>query len=315
MAGLHRLHPSLRSTNTIPPLTNTTSGLQIPGRSHRASYSLADMALPSPPFIPVAGIPNLRDIGGYPVHSPRGHLIRPGIVFRSADPSGVTPPGLTTLLTDLRVAHVYDLRSPAEATRFAAAPSPLAPIRSLIPVFPDRDYGPEAIALRFRNYASDDGTSGFVAAYRGILEAGKGSFARVLRHLAAEGDIKPLLVNCTAGKDRTGVACALVLSLCGVEDAVVAYEFGLTELGLADKRAEYLRHLQAMPLFQENPAGAERMLSARFVLCPQFTPRYVDFADNGQAGEYAGDAGADKGRVWLRGGVCEDRVRVVGRGD
>ncbi|KFA63388.1 hypothetical protein S40285_01842 [Stachybotrys chlorohalonatus IBT 40285] len=221
------------------------------------------MALPSPPFIPVAGIPNLRDIGGYPVHSPRGHLIRPGIVFRSADPSGVTPPGLTTLLTDLRVAHVYDLRSPAEATRFAAAPSPLAPIRSLIPVFPDRDYGPEAIALRFRNYASDDGTSGFVAAYRGILEAGKGSFARVLRHLAAEGDIKPLLVNCTAGKDRTGVACALVLSLCGVEDAVVAYEFGLTELGLADKRAEYLRHLQAMPLFQENPAGAERMLSAR----------------------------------------------------
>ncbi|KFA47543.1 hypothetical protein S40293_02174 [Stachybotrys chartarum IBT 40293] len=221
------------------------------------------MALPSPPFIPVPGIPNLRDIGGYPVASPPGHLIRPGVVFRSADPSGVTPPGLTTLLTDLRVAHVYDLRSPAEATRFAAAPSPLAPIRNLIPVFPDRDYGPEAIALRFRDYASDDGTSGFVAAYRGILEAGKGSFARVLRHLAAEGNVKPLLVNCTAGKDRTGVACALVLSLCGVEDAVVAYEFGLTELGLADKRTEYLRHLQAMPLFRENPAGAERMLGAR----------------------------------------------------
>jgi protein tyrosine/serine phosphatase len=39
-------------------------------------------------------------------------------------------------------------------------------------------------------------------------------------------------VHCTAGKDRTGVLCALLLSLCGVEDDIVAGEYALTEAGL-----------------------------------------------------------------------------------
>jgi protein tyrosine/serine phosphatase len=39
-------------------------------------------------------------------------------------------------------------------------------------------------------------------------------------------------VHCTAGKDRTGVLCALLLSLCGVDDDTVAGEYALTEAGL-----------------------------------------------------------------------------------
>lgn len=72
-------------------------------------------------------------------------------------------------------------------------------------------------------------------AYRAILNQGATAYSRVIRHIL---DNPPpgngMIVHCTAGKDRTGVFCALLLSLCGVDDDVVAKEYSLTELGLSD---------------------------------------------------------------------------------
>jgi protein tyrosine/serine phosphatase len=67
---------------------------------------------------------------------------------------------------------------------------------------------------------------GFTRAYASILENAPPSYKTILLHLANEPE-KPLIVHCTAGKDRTGVICALVLSLCGVDDEVVAKEYSL----------------------------------------------------------------------------------------
>lgn len=72
-----------------------------------------------------------------------------------------------------------------------------------------------------------------------------------------------MLVHCTAGKDRTGVAVALVLSLCGVPDDAVAHDYSLTDLGLGDRREEFVAHLvQTPPLLGDRPA-ALRMVSSR----------------------------------------------------
>ncbi len=72
-------------------------------------------------------------------------------------------------------------------------------------------------------------------------------------------------MHCTAGKDRTGVICALVLSLCGVPDAVVAHEYALTDLGLAPRREEFIAQLLKTEPIRGNRAAAERMISARQV--------------------------------------------------
>ena len=69
-------------------------------------------------------------------------------------------------------------------------------------------------------------------AYKSILDNGVEAYRRVIEHLVEDPN-SAVLVHCTAGKDRTGVVCALILSLCGVEDAVVAEEYALTEQGLA----------------------------------------------------------------------------------
>lgn len=72
-----------------------------------------------------------------------------------------------------------------------------------------------------------------------------------------------MLIHCTAGKDRTGVIVALILSLCGVPDDAVAHEYSLTDLGLRERKEEFISHLvQAAPL-KGDRAAAERMVSSR----------------------------------------------------
>ena len=55
--------------------------------------------LPSPPFVPVEGIANFRDIGGYPATS--GQHVQNGLVYRCADPSKATESGLQKMSKDL----------------------------------------------------------------------------------------------------------------------------------------------------------------------------------------------------------------------
>lgn len=110
---------------------------------------------------------------------------------------------------------------------------------------------------------------GFVEVYAHILKegaspAGARPFATILRHLASPaGPPAPLLVHCTAGKDRTGVLVAVVLSLCGVGDEAVAHEYALTDLGLRERKKEFVAQLVAGPPLEGRRADAERMVSSR----------------------------------------------------
>ncbi|RBR12875.1 uncharacterized protein FIESC28_08438 [Fusarium coffeatum] len=221
---------------------------------------MADLGLP---FHPVSGLPNFRDLAGcpLPIQSRPGCTIKPGIIFRSAEPSRLNQDGVSAL-QDLKISHVYDLRSRTEIERYATGTRewPGAE-RVFVPVFLDEDYGPEAIAIRFRNYTAE-GTEGFVEAYRGIWEAGTKPINTIISHLA-KPDPSPLLIHCTAGKDRTGVVCAFILSLCGVDDQTIAHEYALTEAGLGDFRDDLLKAMMKIPELQENPEGAKRMLGAR----------------------------------------------------
>ena len=102
---------------------------------------------------------------------------------------------------------------------------------------------------------------GFVTAYADILDAGKPAFARMFRHiLERPGEV--FLVHCTAGKDRTGVFVALVLSLAGVADERVAEEYGLTELGLEEWVVEVRERLLRLEGFEGGDEAVRNMTSA-----------------------------------------------------
>lgn len=57
--------------------------------------------------------------------------------------------------------------------------------------------------------------------------------------------------------------CALVLSLCGTEDEVVAHEYSLTEIGLRSRISEFIKYLVTDPALKDNPQGARRMIGSR----------------------------------------------------
>lgn len=85
----------------------------------------------------------------------------------------------------------------------------------------------------------------------------------IFLHLAHRPS-EPLVIHCTAGKDRTGVLCALILSLCGVTDEIVAQEYQLTEVGFPPAwREQIIQRLSKDPAFKDNPEGVENMCGSK----------------------------------------------------
>ena len=62
--------------------------------------------------------------------------------------------------------------------------------------------------------------------YRNYVRYNTPSFRALFAHLLE--DRAPLVIHCTAGKDRTGFACALILHALGVPDEVIAEDYLLT---------------------------------------------------------------------------------------
>jgi protein tyrosine/serine phosphatase len=222
--------PSDPSTSPPPALDTTTN---------------APTNLPSPPFIHIEGVPNFRELGGYGCSSP-GTSLRRHYLFRCATLNQITPAGHETVTQKLNIYSLYDLRSQPElnSTLRTAGPNGLeipGIARHFVPVYKDEDYSPVALGKKYEMYTAPDEdpghgySAGFVRAYRDIAQHAGPAYRKILEHVRDRPD-EPLIFHCTAGKDRTGVLAALILRLCGVDDDVIAWEYGITERGLGDWR-------------------------------------------------------------------------------
>ncbi len=171
--------------------------------------------------------PNFRDIGGHRV--PGGLRVRRGLLYRSAVP-GDPDAGTARWLADLGIRTVFDLRTRTEREH---GPSvlPVGAQRIVIDVLADAgeaDPGGMFQLLRDPPRASamlgNDGAQRFfLAAYRDMvrLPRARTAFGDLYRHLA-DASLRPALLHCMTGKDRTGWAVAVLLTFLGVpSDAVL----------------------------------------------------------------------------------------------
>jgi protein tyrosine/serine phosphatase len=233
-----------------------------------------------PPIIAVPNVNNLRDVSAG--IQPSTVSLRPGLLYRSGEPSNTTLEGLSMLHNTFGVRTIFDLRSAPEIAKAAVSAdeweSRLAAFASAhgggavpltrrwTPVFRAEDYGPAAVALRFRDYADESaGEQGFVRAYAAILEHGAATFGGIISHLASES-AGGTLIHCSAGKDRAGVCAAIVLSLLGVERAAIARDYHWTEVAMTARRPMLVARLAASGFFGEGDGAAraaERMSGAR----------------------------------------------------
>ena len=62
-----------------------------------------------------------------------------------------------------------------------------------------------------------------------VLEHGKPVVASILRHLLQPGSL-PVLINCSYGRDRTGVLVAVILGCLEVEEDIIAEDYAKSEV-------------------------------------------------------------------------------------
>jgi protein-tyrosine phosphatase len=169
----------------------------------------------------LAGASNFRDLGGYPGKD--GRTVRWRQIFRSNHLGHLTP-GDIEVLRSLGVKSAFDFRGTEERAVAICGISEIA-VHSL-PIEPTvvaalRARGANGVAL-----CSTDALDVMRESYRNYVRQNTGTFRVLFAHLL--GDHAPLVIHCTAGKDRTGFACALILHALGVAEEVIAEDYLLT---------------------------------------------------------------------------------------
>jgi len=166
------------------------------------------------------GASNFRDLGGY--RTSDGRVVRWRQIFRSNHLGHLTAAD-TDIVRAVGLRSAFDLRGREERT---------APACGLedITVHPLPIEPTVVAALRARlaagSLSSSDAREIMRESYRSYVRLNTHSFRALFGYLLQ--DHAPLVIHCTAGKDRTGFACALVLHALGVPDGVIAEDYLLT---------------------------------------------------------------------------------------
>lgn len=205
--------------------------------------------LPLPHAIPLAGASNLRDLGGWPAQN---RAVRRHLLFRAPALADLTADDAARIAA-LGIATVIDLRGLAEA---AHTPVNIPGARRLaLPIEPTVGASLKDILRtgQLSGHASEADIAALLCqAYRAYALSAAPRY-RALFETLLEGET-PVLIHCSAGKDRTGFAAALILTALGVaEDAVMQDYLATNRLW----RRENVRHF-ALPA-----PVAEALLSAR----------------------------------------------------
>jgi protein tyrosine/serine phosphatase len=192
---------------------------------------------------------NFRDVGGYPGHE--GRTVRWRRLFRSDSLHRIDETDRDAFVA-LGVRTVIDLRRPYEVARDGRVPDYDG--LSYLHIHPEHrewDEVPYDERLSLARWLADR--------YLDLAETGAEGLANAVG-VIADSDAAPVVVHCVAGKDRTGVVCALTLSELGVPDATIAEDYALStaasERFTAWVRGQLPQSAQTPPVYYASPAEA-----------------------------------------------------------
>ena len=224
---------------------------------------------------------NLRDLGGY--RSVDGRTVRWRTLLRADGLHRVSGPGLATI-RDLRCRTVLDLRTPLEvdAGQYRGVGVDVVHLPLL------RETWDEG-ALRTD---ADDPVTFLADRYLEMTEVGAPAIAAAFELLASSRRL-PLAFHCSAGKDRTGVLAALVLSALGVDDDQIATDYARSAMAM-DRLVAWIG--------LHRPEVAEHMARqpSAFLACPPAAIlRFLDGLRERHGGVrlYLGDIGVDRATI------------------
>lgn len=167
------------------------------------------------------GASNFRDLGGYLGH--HGRRLHWGRLYRSAHLGALTDSDRRRV-AQLGITHVLDFRGRAER---ATTPNRLPGVAEhSLAIEPTVVQRMDTLVAAGRRLDAAMVGELMRDLYRGLVRQQAARFAELFEHLLAADS--PLVFHCTAGKDRTGIAAALVLFALGVPRDVVRNDYLLT---------------------------------------------------------------------------------------
>ncbi len=169
----------------------------------------------------LAGASNFRDLGGY--RASDGRKVRWRQIFRSNHLGHITEADIE-ILRGLGIRSAFDFRGTEERATALCALTEIA-VHSL-PIEPTVVASLRARLTGGVALSTVDAVDVMRDSYRNYVRQNTPSFRALFAHLFE--DRAPLVIHCTAGKDRTGFACALILHALGVPDDVITEDYLLT---------------------------------------------------------------------------------------
>ena len=172
---------------------------------------------------------NVRHMAGYATRDGR---TTSDAAVRSAGLHRLTEAGVGHL-SDHGITAIVDLRSTVERERDATPSLAHTTIRHINSAVFEQDQSPVGQDAEF---------PGYFVVYQRMLETGRDAYRTLFETISeTEGRV---LFHCAAGKDRTGVAAALMLSLAGVSDEDIVEDYALSGELLAPMFDEWLPRMK-----------------------------------------------------------------------
>jgi protein tyrosine/serine phosphatase len=217
-------------------------------------------------WLRLEGTANTRDLGGLPTTD--GGRTLPRRILRSDNLQTLSPADVRMLVDEVGLAEVVDLRTTAEV--LMEGRGPLRDVPSVVhrhfTLLPERGHHTDVFAVEEdedvelpaewaesilpRQVAEhDQHEPPAVRSYLGYLSDRPEAVIDALRALATGGP-GAAIVHCAAGKDRTGVVCALTLAVAGVGHDDIVADYALS----AEAIDGVVARLSASPTYAEDMA-------------------------------------------------------------
>ena len=185
----------------------------------------------------IDGLVNVRDLGG--IRTADGRVVRSRQVIRGDNPKALTEQGQADFSEVVAPAVVVDLRIVLEVHRegYTILHDPVRIVN--LPMLPQSGVNQQQIDAGAADNLVED--------YMRQIDVNAASIVEALR-LISDPANRPVFVHCTAGKDRTGIVIAMLLSLLGVDDEVIVADYHVTTRNMAP----VLERIRSAPVFREN---------------------------------------------------------------
>ncbi|MDR2312969.1 MAG: tyrosine-protein phosphatase [Spirochaetaceae bacterium] len=189
-------------------------------------------------ILPAEGLFNVRELGGYPV---AGGYTKWGLIYRAGEPEGMKGEDKKNL-ESRGIKTVVDFRTAAERRSFAGYGLATVTKRVELPI----DAG-NLMGVVSGEWTYPPDTQGAAVKMEKLYAALPGEAIpryRELFALLAEPANAPLIFHCSAGKDRTGLASALILHALGAAEETIMEDYLLSAECL---RGLYMGYMETRP--------------------------------------------------------------------